>query len=86
MSSRLLGLENEDEDGEKETTKTEVSTNAPCVGLCHVERVQEMEKDDNLKQLKKEKKECVGLCYILRFDQWKEKQELFSLIIVGRKD
>ena len=68
---RLLGLENEDGDEEvdndNEPTQPEVSSIAPCVGLCHVERVQELEKDTNLKQLEKEPNECVGLCFIYRY-------------------
>ena len=29
-------------------------------------QVQEMERDNNLRSLKKARKKCVGLCYILR--------------------
>ena len=67
---RLLGLENEDSDEQAQDTKPsqpEVSSIAPCVGLCHVERVQELEQDSNLKQLEKEPNECVGLCFIYRY-------------------
>ena len=66
---RLLGLENDEESDEhvdSEPSQPEVSSIAPCVGLCHVERVQELEKDDTLKQLEKEPNECVGLCFIYR--------------------
>jgi len=70
--NRLLGLDSDDEDQSGQasqsqvTDKVEVSSLPPCVGLCHVERVQEMERDNNLRSLKKASKKCVGLCYILR--------------------
>ena len=37
--SRLMGLENESEEVTEEKNP-EISSIAPCVGLCHVERVQ----------------------------------------------
>ena len=63
-----MGLEDGSSDDEDEEESSEVSSIAPCVGLCHVERVQELEKDKELKTLREQKnKRCVGLCYLLRF-------------------
>ena len=79
--SRLLGLATGETATDPAAKKAEVSSVAPCVGLCHVERVQvgargtrhvtrtmmqEMEKDPSLKTLNNTRKRCVGLCYILR--------------------
>merc|ERR1712117_377396 len=76
--NRLMGLEN-DSSEEKEKKKPEISSVAPCVGLCHVERVQEMEKDNQLKTLKKQQKKCVGLCFLLRRQGLKMDPNLESL-------
>merc|ERR1719438_674677 len=48
--NRLMGLEDGTNDDSNDADESsEVSSIAPCVGLCHVERVQELEKDKELK-------------------------------------
>ena len=62
-----MGLEDGTNDSNDADESSEVSSIAPCVGLCHVERVQELEKDKELKNLREERNQrCVGLCYLLR--------------------
>ena len=60
ISSRLMGLD------EEKTADVE-STPTPCIGLCHVEKVNNIPEDKDLTQIKESRKKgqrCVGLCYI----------------------
>ena len=67
ISSRLIGLESEEETTvTTEESQTESSTE-PCVGLCQLEKTNQIEKDPGLSIIQaREGKRCVGLCYLLR--------------------
>ena len=52
-----------------EKTEDVTSTAPPCIGLCHVEKKNNMPEDRDLKKIKESRRKgerCVGLCYIRR--------------------
>ena len=54
--------------GDEETSEEE-TTSKPCVGLCHVERKEDLPEDKELVKIKDSRKKgerCVGLCFIMR--------------------
>ena len=52
-----------------EKTADVTTTAPPCIGLCHVEKKNNMPEDRDLKKIKESRRKderCVGLCYIRR--------------------
>merc|ERR1712215_497902 len=61
--NRLMGLSEEVEEPEV------LTTSKPCVGLCHLQKKNNLPEDKNLTQIKEARQKgqrCVGLCYIRR--------------------
>lgn len=61
--------------------KPNLTTTKPCVGLCHLRRMQKVEADASLQRLqdqRQQNKVCVGVCYLARQAIEKRRKEALA--------